>query len=127
MSKTYEKLLETLEDLSYGEINEFKFVLQSPETTSGHPIIPKRQMKMAQRVDLVELMMQTYGERSVEVTNEVLKKINRSDLVQRLSEISSGSKGKLFGRKKNLQYNSNIKYLICREWSPLFNFPSKYM
>ncbi|XP_056235668.1 NACHT, LRR and PYD domains-containing protein 1 homolog [Seriola aureovittata] len=95
MTSVKEKLLETLEDLSYGEINEFKFVLQSPETTSGHPIIPKRQMKMAQRVDLVELMMQTYGERSVEVTNEVLKKINRSDLVQRLSEISSGSKGPL--------------------------------
>uniref|UniRef100_A0A3B4UD28 Pyrin domain-containing protein n=1 Tax=Seriola dumerili TaxID=41447 RepID=A0A3B4UD28_SERDU len=77
------KLLETLEDLSYGELNEFKLVLQRPETTSGHLRIPKRQMKMAQRVDLVELMVHTHGERSVEVTIEVLKTINRSDLVQR--------------------------------------------
>ncbi|XP_071325385.1 uncharacterized protein [Trachinotus anak] len=88
-----EKLLETLEYLSYEEFKIFKWFLQQTETTRGLPGIPKSQLEMAQRVDVLDLMVQTYGEQSVEVTREVLMKINRIDLEQRLSEISSGPKG----------------------------------
>ncbi|XP_059195830.1 NACHT, LRR and PYD domains-containing protein 1 homolog [Centropristis striata] len=50
-------------------------------------------METAGRVGLAELMVETYGQQSVEVTREVLEKINRRDLVQRFSEISLGSGG----------------------------------
>ncbi|XP_071325380.1 uncharacterized protein [Trachinotus anak] len=93
ITSVQEKLLETLEDLSYEEFKKFKWFLQQTETTRGLPGIPKSQVEMAQRVDVVDLMVQTYGEQSVEVTREVLMKMNRIDLEQRLLEISSGPKG----------------------------------
>lgn len=93
-----EKLLATLEDLHYEEFGRFKFLLQQSKAT----------MMLAQRVDvvelmeLIELMVQTYGERSVEVTREILKEMRRSDLELRLSETSSGSKGKICDKKTEL-------------------------
>ncbi|XP_071325375.1 uncharacterized protein [Trachinotus anak] len=94
MTSVQEKLLETLEDLSYEEFKKFKWFLQQTETMSGLPGIPKYQLEMAQRVDVLDLIVQTYGEQSVEVTREVFMKINRIDLEQRLSEISSGPRVK---------------------------------
>ncbi|XP_071325376.1 uncharacterized protein [Trachinotus anak] len=94
ITSVQEKLLETLEDLSHEEFKIFKWFLQQTETMSGLPGIPKSRMEMAQRVDVLDLMVQAYGEESVEVTREVLMKINRIDLEQRLSEISSGPRVK---------------------------------
>ncbi|XP_071325157.1 uncharacterized protein [Trachinotus anak] len=86
MRSVQEKLLETLEELTFGELEEFKWLLQ-------HKGIPRRRLEMADRVDIVDLMVQMYGEQFVEVTREVLMKMNRIDLEQRLSEISSGPRG----------------------------------
>ncbi|XP_037642050.1 uncharacterized protein LOC119497753 isoform X3 [Sebastes umbrosus] len=94
MTPVQEKLLETLKDLSDGELEKFKRVLQYIKMEKSLPIIPRRRMEMADRVGIVELMVQTYGQQSVEVTREVFKKIDRRDLVERLSDISSGSKEK---------------------------------
>ncbi|XP_071325390.1 uncharacterized protein [Trachinotus anak] len=112
MTSIKEKLLETLEDLSHEELKAFKWLLQHTETMRGLPGIPKHQLEMAQRVDVVDLIVQTYGEQSVEVTREVLMKINRIDLEQRLSEISSGPKGpsrslELEGCGSTMQESSN--------------------
>ena len=63
--------------------------------------------------DLVELIVEICGQQSVEVTREVLKRMNRMGLVQSLSDTSSGSKGKLC-EKKPKQHYSNIKHLVCR-------------
>lgn len=99
MTSVKEKLLATLEDLDYEEFKEFKSLLQLSEATIGKH---KDSMTLAQRVDVVELMVQTYAERSVEVTREILKKMNRSDLELRLSETSSGSKGNICEKKTEL-------------------------
>ncbi|XP_078027599.1 uncharacterized protein LOC117265274 isoform X7 [Epinephelus lanceolatus] len=78
-----EKLLEILKDLSYGELEQFKHVLQRTTMKKDLPKISSQRMEMAE----------IYGDQSVEVTREVLMEINRTDLAERLSEISSGSKG----------------------------------
>ncbi|XP_067456890.1 centromere-associated protein E-like isoform X2 [Thunnus thynnus] len=90
MTSVKEKLLETLEELRFGEFLQFKDILQKLQMKE----FPRVRIEMAQnKVDLVELMVEICGQQSVEVTMEVLKKMNRTDLVQRLSDISSGSKG----------------------------------
>ncbi|XP_067456892.1 uncharacterized protein [Thunnus thynnus] len=93
MTPVKEKLLETLGQLCFGEFLQFKDILQKLQMKE-FPRIPRVQIEMAQnKVDLVELMVEICGQQSVEVTMEVLKKMNRTDLVQRLSDTSSGSKG----------------------------------
>ncbi|KAL7394009.1 hypothetical protein ABVT39_019294 [Epinephelus coioides] len=84
-----EKLLETLKDLSYGELEQFKHVLQRTRMKKDLPKISSQRMEMADR----DVMVESYGDQSVEVTREVLMEMNRTDLAERLSEISSGSKG----------------------------------
>ncbi|XP_070692016.1 uncharacterized protein [Pempheris klunzingeri] len=91
MTSVKKKLLDTLENLSYGGLEQFKHVLlYSKVKKKGLPRIP---MEMAHRAEIADLMVEIYGEQSVEVTIEVLKEMNRRDLVQRLSDTSSASKG----------------------------------
>eukprot|EP00064_Thunnus_orientalis_P021241 superscaffoldBa00006323_g21399 len=86
MTSVKKKILETLEELSFGEIKVFKwFLLQMKD-------LPQSRIERADRMDLVDLMVNIYSQQSVKVTREVLKKMNRMDLVQRLSDTSSGSK-----------------------------------
>ncbi|XP_049439400.1 uncharacterized protein LOC125893023 isoform X15 [Epinephelus fuscoguttatus] len=87
------KFLETLKDLSYGELKQFKHVLQRTRMTKGLPKISSQRMEMAERDEIAELMVEIYGEQSVEVTREVLMEMNMTDLAERLLEISLGSKG----------------------------------
>ncbi|KAL7393705.1 hypothetical protein ABVT39_014808 [Epinephelus coioides] len=89
-----EKLLETLKDLSYGELEQFKHLLQCTTMKKDLPKISSQRMEMADRDEIVELMVEIYGEQSVEVTREVLMEMNRTDLAEGLPEISSGSKEK---------------------------------
>ncbi|XP_049901707.1 uncharacterized protein LOC126391181 isoform X7 [Epinephelus moara] len=88
-----EKLLETLKDLSYGELEQFKHVLQHTTMKKGLPKISSQRMEMADRDEIVKLMVEIYGEQSVEVTREVLMEMNMTDMAERLLEISLGSKG----------------------------------
>nr|XP_033496453.1 uncharacterized protein LOC117265830 isoform X2 [Epinephelus lanceolatus] len=77
-----EKLLNMLKELKSEEFKEFKWRL---------PRITEFQRENTDRVDLVNLMLQTYSQESVEVAKDILKKIPRNDLVQLLSDTSSGS------------------------------------
>ena len=93
--------METLGQLCFGEFLQFKDILQKLQMKE----FPRVRIEMAQnKVDLVELMVEICGQQSVEVTMEVLKKMNRTDLVQRLSDTSSGSKGKFCGNKTPIQF-----------------------
>ncbi|XP_034730276.1 apoptosis-associated speck-like protein containing a CARD [Etheostoma cragini] len=92
MTSLEEKLSETLEALSYGELEQFKHILQHTRMKKGLPRFSRQRMEMADRDEMVELMMEIYNQRSVEVTMEVLIEMNRRDLVQRLLETRSGSK-----------------------------------
>ena len=98
MTRVKEKLLETLEELSFGEIEQFKWWLHHPQV-KDLPRIPRSRIERAYGFDLVDLMVEIYGQQSVEVTREVLKRMNRMGLVQSLSDTSSGSKGKLCEKK----------------------------
>ncbi|XP_034553454.1 uncharacterized protein LOC117822700 [Notolabrus celidotus] len=81
-------LLETLHCLSEKELHEFKRFLQQ--------IVPQKDLRAisyewsykTDRAGKVDLMMKTYGQQSVELTREVLEKMNRTDLMQILSETS---------------------------------------
>ena len=95
MTRVKEKLLETLEELCLGEIEQVKWWLQNLQM-KDLPRIPGVRIERADSaVDLVALMVEICGQQAVEVTREVLMKMNRMDLVQSLSNTSSGSKGKL--------------------------------
>ena len=95
MTPLQEKLFEALEDLSPLELLGFKQILQFTDITKGLPRLPEHRLEMAGRVEIVKLMEEIYGQQCVELIRKVLKEMNRSDLVQRLSDISSGSEGEL--------------------------------
>ncbi|CAI5661644.1 unnamed protein product [Oreochromis niloticus] len=92
MTSVKEKLLETLEDFSFSELEHFKRVLQQRVTKRGFQRISASQLETADRADVVQLIVETCGDESVEVTMEVLTDMNRTDLMLRLSESSSGRK-----------------------------------
>eukprot|EP00064_Thunnus_orientalis_P009155 superscaffoldBa00001146_g9178 len=74
------------QDLSQEKDNCF-----SDESLEGHQAIKASQLEKAERRDTVDLMVQTYQlPGAVEVTKKLLKKINRNDLLQSLSDSSSG-------------------------------------
>ncbi|XP_050926884.1 NLR family CARD domain-containing protein 3 isoform X2 [Lates calcarifer] len=88
---TPEDLLNTLEDLGDEEFSKFKWFLQQPDSLQGFLSIRKRDLETADRLKTVDLMVQTYRlPGAVEVTRKILEKINRNDLVQSLSDSSSG-------------------------------------
>lgn len=87
-----ELLLETLNELSYEERKNFKWFLQFRFFQRSLPQISLLQTEDSADL-LVDLMMEKCGQKSVELTKEVLMDMNKTDLVQRLSESSSGPKG----------------------------------
>ncbi|XP_041648410.1 uncharacterized protein LOC121513011 isoform X2 [Cheilinus undulatus] len=90
-SATKQVLLKTLEDLSYSKLEKFKWMLQVAYFHKSLPQIPWSQMKHAKKPHvLVDLLVRK--QQSVEVAKEVLKDIQRSDLVERLSGSSSKHK-----------------------------------
>ncbi|XP_026172632.1 uncharacterized protein LOC113136227 [Mastacembelus armatus] len=93
MASVRELLLETLSDLRQQEFKKFKWFLQFPCFHKGLTQIPWRQLEWAEREETVDLMVEMFGQLSVEVTMEVFMHMNRTDLAQRLSETSSELKG----------------------------------
>ena len=85
------RLLESLKDLSSDELNQFKSLVELEES---FPLILRGRLKVANTDETVDLMVKTFSGKCVNMTKTVLKKMNRTDLVQRLSDISSGTKGK---------------------------------
>ncbi|KAJ4930945.1 hypothetical protein JOQ06_025246 [Pogonophryne albipinna] len=86
-------LLESLKDLSSDELNQFKSLIELEES---FPLILRGRLKVANTDKTVDLMVKTFSGKCVNMTKTVLKKMNRTDLVQRLSDISSGTKEEPF-------------------------------
>ncbi|XP_035988770.1 E3 ubiquitin-protein ligase TRIM21-like [Fundulus heteroclitus] len=81
-----EDVLHALDELSDKEFERFKWYLQQPESLPGVPPLRKAHLERAESLNIVDLMVQTYTlQRSMEVTINILKKINRNDLLQRFS------------------------------------------
>ncbi|XP_051812818.1 uncharacterized protein LOC110969670 isoform X2 [Acanthochromis polyacanthus] len=95
MAAVEELLLETLKSLSDQDHNKFRFFLQLTTFQKNLSQIPLSEMRHADRTTMVDLMMKTFGQQSVEVTREVFMDMNRTDLVQNLPESSSEFKDKL--------------------------------
>ncbi|XP_026173577.1 uncharacterized protein LOC113136756 [Mastacembelus armatus] len=93
MASVKELLLETLSDLGQQEFKKFKCFLQFTCFHKGLTQIPWRQLEQAEMKKAVDLMVEMFGQLSVEVTMEVFMHMNRTDLAQRLSETSSELKG----------------------------------
>ena len=103
MESLIELLLEALKDLSKAELKKFKSTLR-PVYFKGHSSFTLMQQKakylpfyLLDKTDMqgtVCLMGQSYGQQSVEMTKESLKMMERTDLVQRLSDSSSRPKSK---------------------------------
>lgn len=95
MASVIELLLETLAVLSDGEFRNIKKVLLKQFHLRRRFLdISLMQLETIDMQVAVFLMVLVYGQQSVEKTKEVLKRIERTDLVQRLSDGSSGSKSK---------------------------------
>ncbi|XP_078138485.1 uncharacterized protein LOC144538283 [Centroberyx gerrardi] len=90
MATDKEKLLETLEHLGEEEFKKFKWFLQQGDSLEGFPAIKKSRLEKENRLYTVDRMVQIYSGNTLEVTKKVLMKINRNDLVQSLSDSSSG-------------------------------------
>uniref|UniRef100_A0A3Q3E5P7 Pyrin domain-containing protein n=1 Tax=Labrus bergylta TaxID=56723 RepID=A0A3Q3E5P7_9LABR len=97
MAAVKELLLEILHSLNNGELRKFKkFLLSAFQEDSKD--IPHLLRYSNDRTAILDVMVQTYGRQSVDETREILKKLhrmmNKTDLVGKLSESSSVSKGK---------------------------------
>ena len=86
--------MEILNDLIDMELEEFKNILQSTVSKKNLPNISRMLRRIIDRANIVNEMVHTYGQQSVELTWEVLMDMNRTDPLQRLSKPSSGLKGK---------------------------------
>ncbi|KAK2909895.1 hypothetical protein Q8A73_007610 [Channa argus] len=88
-------LWETLDTLSYKELRRFMWSLQFMHFKKSIPhksVYQQKRVHMTQQ--LVNLMMEKHGQQSVEAVKEILKDMNRTDLVERLSKTSSGRTGR---------------------------------
>ncbi|XP_034534241.1 uncharacterized protein LOC117808659 [Notolabrus celidotus] len=77
-----ELLLSTLQDLGEEEFKKFKWLLE----IRG---IPKNKLERADRTDTVDKIVQKHSQQSTEVVMEILEKIDRNDLVEKLSSSST--------------------------------------
>ena len=120
LESVIELLLEALKDLSEEELDMFKSTLHpfyQLEHSSSKSMqwkakyIPFDLLDEADMQGTVCLMVQYCGQQSVEMTKESLKKMKRTDLVQRLSDSSS--------RPKSKTIKTRHVYNIC---SLLFTF-----
>ncbi len=94
MSSVTELLLETLADLSHGDLERFKEALDRIHLCRYYSKISLRLLKTADMQDTMFLMIRIYGQQTLEITKVFLKNMNRIDLAQRLTDKSSGPQSK---------------------------------
>ncbi|XP_051815283.1 uncharacterized protein LOC127537217 isoform X2 [Acanthochromis polyacanthus] len=89
---TKQILKNILDDLNDEELSDFQWSLQESNIVPGLEAIKKSRLQTLDRRNTVDVMVQTYEpQRAVQVTRVILKKINRTDLLERFSASSSGS------------------------------------
>uniref|UniRef100_M4AHK5 Pyrin domain-containing protein n=1 Tax=Xiphophorus maculatus TaxID=8083 RepID=M4AHK5_XIPMA len=85
-----ELLLDSLEQLNRDEFQTFKWYLQQHEL-EGHRSIPTSYLEQAERTKTVSKMIENYTEDvAVTVAVTILKKQQRNDLAQKLSNAHPG-------------------------------------
>ncbi|XP_075938997.1 NACHT, LRR and PYD domains-containing protein 12-like [Anarhichas minor] len=99
-----------LKDLANEEFKDFKWFLQHADVLGGFPAITKSQLENKDRLDTVDQIIETYDRNAVKVTIMVLKLIDKNNLVQRLSNISSTSKETLIVCQRKVKSNLKKKF-----------------
>jgi len=89
MESILELLLETLADLSDGELKDFKHSSQIYRFYYPYSRTHRMLKATADLHHTVYLMVRFYGQKSVEETEKILMKMKKKDLVQRLSKPKS--------------------------------------
>ncbi|MGH0168365.1 UNVERIFIED_CONTAM: hypothetical protein FKN15_054440 [Acipenser sinensis] len=81
-------LLEVMEDLGQEDYKRFKWRLDHVRLKEGHKNIPKSHLENAERTEVVDKMIDFYGDDyAMEVAAETLGCINRNDLVEKLKRV----------------------------------------
>ncbi|MEQ2296700.1 hypothetical protein AMECASPLE_027246 [Ameca splendens] len=79
------EVLKTLDNLNYEEYERFKQLLQQSESLPGLPAIKGKHLEKARSFSIEDLMVQNYTlQRCLEVTCNLLEKLDRNDLLQGL-------------------------------------------
>lgn len=117
METTQQIILEALENLMYAEFMEFKWYLQQYFILEDLRPIPASRLEHADRMNTVDLMLQTYGEKNtITVTRRILVEINRFDLVVNLSDNFPQPTGRSLLKVVTVEvsYHSVMHHLICQ-------------
>lgn len=80
-----QKLSSIIDDLTDDEFKRFKWHLKLEKVDDIEPI-KNNQLAKAEQMETVELICQKYQSRAPVVMNNVLVKLNRNDLVTKLSK-----------------------------------------
>lgn len=96
-----EVVLNILDELDEEDFKRFKFYLRECDIIKEKKVIPKARLENADRVDTVGLMVQTKPADVLEITKEVLIKINRNDLGQKIISIKGQSQKCIYIYIKN--------------------------
>lgn len=94
MATLTEVLFECLEDLGSDDFKKFKWYLCQRGVLDDFKAIPKCRLENADRMDTVDQMVKSYCINTIKVTRMILEKINKKDLVERLSHTISEPTGK---------------------------------
>lgn len=106
-------LLGTLEDLGEDDFKKFKWLLQQEGVLEGFPAIRKSRLEKANRMETVDQMMQTYHINMIKVTRIVLKKIDRNDLLEKLSNTSEPTDRSLNKGESIYSLLTNVEQAEC--------------
>ncbi|XP_032414473.1 NACHT, LRR and PYD domains-containing protein 1-like isoform X2 [Xiphophorus hellerii] len=80
-----EKLLETFEDLGETKFEHFQRVVQKSLSRKAGRGTPTVAMETGRKLKVAELMLEQFDEQTLDMAALALKKIHRSDLVQKIS------------------------------------------
>ncbi|XP_054916940.1 uncharacterized protein LOC129380000 [Poeciliopsis prolifica] len=80
-----EKLLETFEDLGEAKFEHFQRVVQKSLSRKAGRRTPAVAVEMGRKLKVAKLMLEQLDEQTLDMAALVLKKIHRSDLVQKIS------------------------------------------
>ncbi|XP_015245453.1 PREDICTED: uncharacterized protein LOC107094396 isoform X1 [Cyprinodon variegatus] len=108
---TKDLVLETLNDLKGSEFMKFKWFLQLTQFQRRLPQIPWSEMQFANRTDLVMMMWTKCGDECLQVTEEVLTDMKRSDLVEKLPVQSSCFKVKASVSEAWPELKQEVRYM----------------
>nr|XP_040048327.1 NLR family CARD domain-containing protein 3-like [Gasterosteus aculeatus aculeatus] len=109
MEKVKEDIIKMLKELKEDEFKDFKWYLENNSSPEDLRKIPACDLENADRRQTVDLMVWCYDTDSVQVAREVLKKIPRMDLLDKLPQIPPTSKPKPVGGDRGQEIIANCQ------------------